>query len=287
MIDKLKPNDKRIITADAPSLGYVFTGWTGDIQYLQNPLSATTIVTMDNTDVNVTANYNYNDLFSGLVSLYKMDDNVSSTVTATIGTNGNAYNITRINSAPSGGTYSYSFNGTSSWGTISNPYPTIRNFTLAAWVKFTNTNTHTLGIIGDPTSGWTPDNDASPYLSGCNNGSYVIFYGGVATNYYTGYMSQTSITTNLNGWNRVLTSWRLNGTTYTSKTYINGNQAINTNSGTIYTGHTWKPTLPLGRFDLSGGNLYIEGNVSNVCFWDRAFSDAEAISDYNSGRIWT
>lgn len=55
----LKPNNTRIIVADTP-LGYSFTGWTGDVQYLQNPLSATTIVNMPNIDINITANFNVN-----------------------------------------------------------------------------------------------------------------------------------------------------------------------------------------------------------------------------------
>ena len=53
--NKLKPNDKRIIISNPAPVGYSFTGWTGDIQYLQNPLSASTIVTMANTNVTVTA----------------------------------------------------------------------------------------------------------------------------------------------------------------------------------------------------------------------------------------
>lgn len=44
------------ITADSVE-GKVFDGWTGDIDYLANPVESTTIVTMPAADVNITASY--------------------------------------------------------------------------------------------------------------------------------------------------------------------------------------------------------------------------------------
>lgn len=53
----LSPGDQRQITANAPTQGYEFAGWTGDTAFLADPTQPTTIVTMGNTDVTVTATY--------------------------------------------------------------------------------------------------------------------------------------------------------------------------------------------------------------------------------------
>lgn len=53
----LKVGDIRTIIADEPALGYTFTGWTGDIAYLDDPSASTTTVTMPDANVTVTAVY--------------------------------------------------------------------------------------------------------------------------------------------------------------------------------------------------------------------------------------
>ena len=51
----LRSGDQRIITANTPTTGYQFAGWTGDTQYLSDPSQITTIVTMGNANCTVTA----------------------------------------------------------------------------------------------------------------------------------------------------------------------------------------------------------------------------------------
>lgn len=57
----LNPGDIRVVTADAASEGYVFEQWTGDTQYLTDPLASETTITMPNNNVEVTASYTIYD----------------------------------------------------------------------------------------------------------------------------------------------------------------------------------------------------------------------------------
>lgn len=79
----LKQGDQRRIIATVPS-GQAFTQWTGDTQYLANPLAADTIVTMPTANVNVTANFvfSYNCIKYGfLYNWYAANDarNIANT----------------------------------------------------------------------------------------------------------------------------------------------------------------------------------------------------------------
>ena len=58
MIDRyLKPFDEKTIIANTPPVGYRFTGWVGDIGFLDNPMSEIAIVTMPDNNVHIIAEY--------------------------------------------------------------------------------------------------------------------------------------------------------------------------------------------------------------------------------------
>lgn len=58
ILSGLKQGDRRIVTATIPE-GYSWVGWIGDTQYLDDPTAESTIVTMPNNHVNITAEFEY------------------------------------------------------------------------------------------------------------------------------------------------------------------------------------------------------------------------------------
>lgn len=78
MIDsKVIPAQQRTIIADPVLPGYSWNGWSGDTQYLDNPNNKQAIVTMPDTNITVTSNYNIlwaNTVYGALYNWYSASD---------------------------------------------------------------------------------------------------------------------------------------------------------------------------------------------------------------------
>lgn len=57
VLSGLQEGDVILIEADSPSPGFAFLEWTGDVAYLDDPNSISTLVTIPDQDVEVTAVY--------------------------------------------------------------------------------------------------------------------------------------------------------------------------------------------------------------------------------------
>jgi len=188
----------------------------------------------------------------GLISYYNFDNGVSDAFGSNDGTNyGTTEVVGKIGQC-------YEFDGTNYMNVTA---PSVNNtFSISAWVYLTDVTTEQQ-IISSETS----------VYEGCLlAGSNLIGFVAHGSNNYV----NTSATLSTNTWYHV--TCVSNG--YESKIYLNGvlqNTLTNSNLGTLST------DLLIGK--RTGDTLYFTGKIDEVGIWDRALTQTEITTLYNSG----
>ena len=224
-----------------------------------------------------------NPLLSGLVAWYKMKQDDSSDLIATIGSNGSGTNIVKSSDSPTNGLGSYYFNGSNAFGVID--WPAIRYpFTISIWIKTTPGFNNM--IFGDLNSNLT---NLCPGFLFYPVSSNTFYNFAVWYNNHTGAAMSSVFSGFTSSWMRVaLVCTGFSGGTLGLKIYKNG--VLVTSSSPNFSGNAlpFKSQLGLAIMKQSSGSVDYRGNYygANLCIWNKALSAAELVLDYNNGSAW-
>ena len=207
------------------------------------------------------------DLNSGLVSYYKLDE-TSGSVIDSAGSNDGTNNGATPNVAGKINT-AYSFDGNNDYidlSHITDFYDDLSEGTLSYW--FYSDTRHSGAMV------WHYEEGGRRF--------YSVIYNSDKTKLQMGLGSASSVGThtwNLSSWNHVVVVW--NGTHFSQ--YLNNVLDINSNPYS-YDSFTTGDNSPISLgLDASGNQVYFNGIIDEVGLWNRALNDSEISDLYNNG----
>ena len=223
------------------------------------------------------------DLLNGLILVILGNDNTTGVINDVYSFDGTEGNVVKLQSPPTGGIYSYGFNGTSSWGQIPNPFNSRLSYTISAWVYLTgSTSGH---IIGDGRYDYSSVCPWIRYIGASGSLTYgptTSYEGGNATSSY-------SLGLNLTGWYRIAYSISLNtlNTNFVSKLYVNGNLKKTFSGSSYFDGSGYEANFMIGCYKQGSSKYgFTAFRIAHLMMWNRILTDSEAMCDYNSGAVW-